>query len=307
MLQAKVSCTECAIRVPVRLSRGKTTVIHGKIYYGGGVADYDYIEYIVYCYDPLQDTWTSLPSLPVRWFGLGEINGTLVAVGGNRSKKPVNEVHTYNEQSHKWKRMIPPMPTSRWSLNVLSLESALVVAGGYTPTYTAAVEIFILDTSQWYTTNPLPTACIDVSLVAIGNTCYALGGYKSPSVLNQALCASVDDLLSNAVPATNQTTHSSSSDTWKALPNTPTYRPAAAVLAGNLFAVGGIEASEGGTDKKEIYMYSSSTDSWIYVCDLPAPRSLTAVTALSSTEILVIGGWDGSRADTVYKGTLHVQ
>ena len=201
------------------------------------------------------------------------------------------------------------MSMARDSPGVLSLQSALVVAGGRTPTsYTATFEIFKPDTSQWYRTDTLPTACQDISLVAIGNTCYALGGYEGPSHLNQALSASVDDLLRNALRPANQTTHSGSSDTqsaWKTLPNTPTCEPAAAVLAGNLLAVGGRETSEGGTAKKEVYMYSLSTNSWIYISDLPAPRSETAVAVLSSTEILVIGGWDGERVNTVYKGTLH--
>ena len=153
---------------------------------------------------------------------------------------------------------------------------------------------------------------ISDSLVAIDNTCYALGGWNG-SHLNQALYASVDDLLGNSVPA-NQTTHSGSSDNqsaWKTLPNTPTYRPAAAVLASNLLAIGGWETSKGGAAKKEVYMYSSSTNSWIYISDLPAPLSETAVAVLSSREILVIGGWtggdDGDRVDTVYKGILHLK
>ena len=171
----------------------------------------------------------------------------------------------------------------------------------------AIVEIFKPDTSQWYRTDPLPTACCLISLITIGNTCYALGGYTGTN-LNQALYASVDDLLGNAVPA-DQTAHSGSSDTqsaWKTLPNTPTYLPATAVLAGNLLAVGGKETSEIlGAAKKEVYMYSLSTNSWIYISDLPAPRSNAAVAVLSSTEILVIGGYDdGGRVNTVYKGTL---
>ena len=196
------------------------------------------------------------------------------------------------------------MPTARLSPGVLSLQSALVVADG--SSYTAAVEIFKPDTSQWYRTDPLPTACQNISLVAIGNTCYALGGY-SDSRLNQALYASVDDLLRNAVPA-NQTTHSGSSDTqsaWKTLPNTPTHRLAAAVLAGNLLAIGGRETSEGGAPKKEVYMYSPSTNSWIYFSDLPAPRSFIVVAVMSSTRVLVIGGWnERERVNTVYQGTL---
>ena len=148
-----------------------------------------------------------------------------------------------------------------------------------------------------------------ITPVVIGNTCYALGGYDWPLSLNQTLHVSVDDILRNAVRA-NQTTHSGSSDTlsaWKMLANTPTYRPAAAVLAGNLLAIGGDETSEGGADKKEVYMFSPSTNSWIYISDLPEPRSTTAVSVLSSTEILVIGGWCGGRVSTTYKGTLQLK
>ena len=194
---------------------------------------------------------------------------------------------------------------------VLSLQSALVVAGGVTSVmnYTGIVEIFKPDTLQWYKTDPLPTACRDVSLVAVGNACCALGCF--PSHLNQALYASVDDLLCNALPA-NQTTHSGSSDTqsaWKKLPNTPTNEPAAAVLAGNLLGIGGNKTSSyGRADKEEVYTYSPSTNSWIYVSNLPAPRSYTAVAVLSSTEILVIGGLvDRDKVNTVYKGTLHLK
>ena len=272
--------------------------------------------YIIYCYDPSQDKWTTLPPLPVVGFGLGQVNGKLVAVGGQKESggqtsskvytynEITNEVYTYDERSRKWKQTIPPMPTARWFPGVLSLQSALIVAGGVV---LHAVEVFRPDTSQWYRTDPLPTACCRISLVAIGNTCYALGGYKYPSSLNQALYVSVGDLLRNAVPA-NQTTRSGSSDTqsaWKTLPNTPTYRPAVAVLAGYLLAIGGEETSERGAPKKEVYMYSPSTNSWIYISDLPAPRLLTAVAVLSSTRVLVIGGGnEGEIVNTVYQGTL---
>ena len=286
----------------------KTTVINGKVYCGGGGTYDGDGDYIVYCYDPSQDNWTTLPPLPVRWFGLGQVNGKLVAVGGRKKSdgRATNEVYTYNEQSRKWKQTIPPMPTARQSPSVLSLQSALVVAGGATIGYTDAVEIFKADISQWYRTDRLLTACQAISPIVIGNTCYALGGYNGQQI-KQAICASVDDLLRNAVPA-NQTTLSGSSDTlsaWKTLANTSTYRPAAAVLAGNLLAIGGNETSEGEADKKEVYMFSPSTNSWIYISDLPEPRSVTAVAVLSSTEILVIGGWCGDIVSTNYKGTLH--
>ena len=234
-----------------------------------------------------------------------------MAVGGrkNSDDSTTNEVYTYDEQSKKWKQTIPLMPTARHSPGVLSLQSALVVAGGDDYIESDAVEIFKADTSQWYTTDPLPTACGDISLVAVDDTCYTLGGYKDPSHPNQALHASVDDLLHNAVPA-NQTTHSGSGDTqsaWKTLPDTPTYQPTATVLAGHLIAVGGDETSDGGADMKEIYTYSPSTKSWIYISDLPAPRSRTTVAVLSPLEILVIGGLYGNKVKKVYKGILRLK
>jgi N-acetylneuraminic acid mutarotase len=81
------------------------------------------------------------------------------------------------------------------------------------------------------------------------------------------------------------------------------------VLVGKLLAIGGNERTGlGGAAMKEVYMYSPSTNSWIYISDLPAPRSITTAAVLSSTEILVIGGWDGgSRVNTVCKGILYLK
>lgn len=54
-------------------------------------------------------------------------------------------------------------------------------------------------------------------------------------------------------------------------------------------------------------MNSPSSNSWIYISDLPVPLSGIAAASLSSTEILVIGGWsiDG-KVNSVYKGTLQL-
>ena len=306
-IQINITWKQCA-RLPTELNHGKTTVINGKVYCGGGIAALS-TAYAVYCYDPSQNEWTTLPRLPVCTFGLGQLRGKLVAVGGEKT----NDVYTYDERSQTWEQTVPPMPTARDCMHVLSLQSGLVVAGGCTtvpPYYTATVEIFKPDTSQWYRTDPLPIACCQVSLVAIGNICYALGGYDG-SCLSQALYASVGDLLANAIPA-NQTTYSGSSDTqsaWKTLPNTPTYQPTVAVLDGNLLAIGGKETGRvNSMNSKKVYMYSPSTNSWIHISDLPAPISGTGVAVLSSTgQILMIGGHDGDYKNTVYKGTLQLK
>lgn len=300
-MQASINWKQCA-DLPTKLSSGKCTVIDGKVYCGGGMtANDDENKYIVFCYDPVGDKWTTLPPLPVRYFGLGQVGGKLVAVGGMRKdRKRSNEVFTFDERSKKWKQTISAMPTPRHAPSTLSLQSPdtlLIVAGGggTSGQDTDAVEVYKAGTSQWYSTDPLPTACQDISLHFDQETmcCYALGGFKYPSQLNQALYASISDLLGNAVLSANQTgavdsrENITSESAWKTLPNTKTYQPSAAVFAGNLLAIGGQETLQGGKVKKNIYMYSPSTESWVYFGNLPEPRSQDCVQGKTNSRNLV--------------------
>ena len=245
-----------------------------------------------------------------------------MTVGGdNKRNEATNEVYTYEEslKTRKWKQIIPPMPTARSFPCVLSLQSALIVAGGMLQLhkYTEIIEILKPDTPQWYRTCELPPklgfcsiASITLQLVAIGDKIYTLGGSEHT---DQMFVALVDDLLRYAVPATaNQITHIPSRDTslkstWKELCETETYVPAVSMLAGNLFTIGGGIGFESISTK--VYIYSCSTNSWVHICDTPFRQAGAAVAILSSTEILVIGGWlddfDMERLDSVYKGTLH--
>ena len=299
---------------PIKISGGMTTVINNKVYCtsGGGVNRASGYENAVFCYNALEDKWTALPPLPIKCtqFGLGQINNELVAIGGwniDESKR-ADDVYSYDEHLQQWKTLCLHMPIARNYPGILSLQSVLLVAGGFSLN---TVNFLHTNTSQWYRTDSLPTDCCNISFVAIDDQCYVIGGYNEPYHLNQALCASIDDLFDKAIPV-NQTTSSDESVTqsaWKALPNTPTYQPTAAVLAGNLLAIGGKETSkweQGSSNKREIYMYLHSSHSWVYINDLPFPRSYTAVATLSSTEILVIGGWgEDGITSTVYKGILN--
>ena len=68
--------------LPIPAVYGQTTVINETVYFGGFDADKDDDEHKIYSYHSFQDVWTTLPPLPVRWFGLGQVRGKLVAVGG---------------------------------------------------------------------------------------------------------------------------------------------------------------------------------------------------------------------------------
>ena len=81
-IQVSITWKQC-VELPTIICNGKTTVINGKVYCGGGVTGGDN-DFTVNCYDPSKDKWTTLPPLSVKWFGLGQVNGKLVAVGGRR-------------------------------------------------------------------------------------------------------------------------------------------------------------------------------------------------------------------------------
>ena len=208
----------------------------------------------------------------------------------------------YAFDAQKWKKStaVPPMAIARNSPAVLSLDKTLIVAGGNVEggRSTNAVEIFRQVTSQWHQAATLPKACCNMSLVSSGDTVYILGGYNQPSLLNLVLYSSIDNLLQAKDPT---------KPVWGMLQSTPSYQPPAAMLYGNLLAIGGWTVAGGKVARKNVYMYSATTDSWVYFSDLPEPCAWTTCAVLSATEILVIGGRNEENVRAVYKGTMTVK
>ena len=305
VLQASITWKCCTV-LPDKLCYASTTIIGDKVYCRIGQTCPPGDEYVVNSYDHTQDKCSTLPPLPVRFFGLGNVDGNLVAVGGLKKAddKPTDGVYTYDGQSRKWRKRIPHMPTARGFPSILSLESAIVVAGGVADDYTHidAVEVFITDTSQWHKTEPLPTGGSDMSTVVIENMCYIVGGHDCAD-LDDVFYASLDDLLHSTMLADQMTETVSA---WKILPRTPTFNPVGGVLAGNLLAMGGSNTSDGESPNGTIHMYSPSTSSWMYIGNLPCGAEYgIGVAMLSHTELLVIGG--APKVNTIFKGTLHLK
>ena len=301
---------------------GQSTVIDGKVYYGGGYCGYDDNYYKLHCYDPSQNKWTTLPTHPVCYFGLGEVKGELVTVGGLKRTGDgeyvaTNDVYVFDESTQKWKQSIPPMPTARHSPAVLSHPSCLVVAGGITSReYTDTVEIYNINTSQWSRTDSLPQACSNSKEAVYNNMGYLMGGFNGGKLFNTVYTASIDKLISNAVAVDQPTDDSNSTDNateddlaWKVVANTPDYGPSAVVMSGMVLAIGGTESSDiiSTEPTKAVYVYSQSMDSWFHIGDLPTPVYNAAISSLSPTEFIIIGGCDENNKNisTVHKVTLQ--
>ena len=50
--------------------------------------------YLIQEYSPTDDRWSTLPPAPVCAFGMGELNGQLVIVGGETRRAVTGKVHT---------------------------------------------------------------------------------------------------------------------------------------------------------------------------------------------------------------------
>jgi N-acetylneuraminic acid mutarotase len=288
------------------MDSGQSIVIQGMVYYGGGLASAGKDCYL-YCYNPHQDQWTSLPQLTVKRFGLGQMFGKPVVIGGSKKdNSPSNEVSVYcaAERFYKWRKYFP-MPTARSFPTVVSHQSYVIVAGGIVGgEYVHAVEIFVMAYEQWVICERIPVPCYNMSAVVIQDKCYLLGGFNNNGTLNHVFCVAISDIVNSGLSHTR-----SISSVWKRFPETPACGPMATVIAGSLFILGGDETCTQTATQERIHVYSPSSNSWVYVNDLPAPRIDATVTALSSTEILVIGGRESKdigTVNTVYKGVVQI-
>ena len=257
-------------------------------------------------YNPKQDTWSQLPICPTIHFGLTQLDGKLVTVGGSKLDHHltiINDVYIFQD-SETWENsVIPPMPTARSRLTAFNYKSTIVVSGGSTHwhtdsqlrTRTNAVEVFQTKTYQWYRAEPLPVANSGMSCDIVNDTCYLIGGIKSDGYASiQAYCTSVSNLISRALPPNHPETSSTpqaspSPPTWQVLPECPLAISTAAELGGCLLAIGGRDDID---PSSAVHMYSPSTNSWVRISsgDLPVPRYFAAATQLEGGEVIFVGG-----------------
>ena len=291
--------------LPVVMSQHHIVRIGSTIYCGGGLAGGIDKSRQVFKYSPNQDTWSQLPICPTIYFGLTQLDGKLVTVGGSRIDQfiPINDVYIFQE-SETWENsIIPPMPTARFYPTAFNYKSTLVVSGGLTHwdtdsklrTRTDAVEVFQTKTYQWYHAEPLPVGHCGMSCDIVNDTCYLIGGSKLGAASIQVYCTSVSNLISRTLPPDHPETSSTpqaspSPPTWQVLPECPLSYFTAVELGGGLLAIGGVDDSE--SPSSAVHMYSPSTNSWVRISsgDLPVPRFLAAATQLEGGEVIFVGG-----------------
>ena len=246
--------------MPKTLHIPQCTVLGGAVF----VAGWDSRD--VLRYETRSDQWSVLPSCPVSHFGLGQLSGKLVTVGGlDRRGAPVNHVYTYVQETQQWKKSIPPMPTPHQLPTVITYNSSIAVCGGIGRK--RVVEVFNSEAAQWHTAAPLPVACVYMQLTITNDTCY-LGRGGTVSSTRSIMCASLPSLFQPSSPHEQQTSAQQQS-VWTVLPDMPLYYSALANMGGTLLALGGRESESSPLSDAIIHAYSASTKAWVKIASLP--------------------------------------
>ena len=155
------------------------------------------------------------------------------------------------------------------------------------------MEVYSSTTSQWYTADPLPQPCADMSSVTISGCSFLLGGYNADhKPIRSSFCVDMSTLIDRANIIHRGTT------SWKTLPDTPLAKSTAATLSGRLLAVGGVE--ENGPVQSSVYMFVRPINSWVKLLsgDLPVEGYFTTTVQLSNNRVMVMGGLDKNNKDT---------
>ena len=262
-------------------------MVQGILYIGGGKAISDNDDYIVIEYDTCSGKWGRLPPYRLCYFAMAMIDNQLVLVGGvNKQSRRSKLLGVWSTDNKEWTHPYLDMPTARSSSSAVTYDKWLIVAGGRSGDGTplSTVEVMDIDTKQWFTGTPTPTAFTNMKTAIVGDLWYLMGGGDDNG-------EAIDTVYSVSLPVLISQVNSTQKDPqiWKCISGLGLYFSTPLSISGSLLALGGKKM-----DKDEyvttIHNYQPETGEWVKVGDLPSPRPECTCTMINSGEVLVTGG-----------------
>ena len=230
--------------------------------------------------------WTLLPESPVVYFAMAATKGMLVLIGGMDMERraATNQIHCWDKELQRWVKNLPPMQSARQDCMAASYQKWLLVAGGSNNKKPiSSVEILDSDSTQWIVASSLPKPSAGMTSCVVQNTCYLVGGtnFIEPSrgetgPKEYAFSLELDENIA--------------SNKWSQLPNTPFYCSSAVPFGEYVMTVGGTDSLVSGIYNACMFLYSPSSEKWVYVGNMPYARSHVACVVLSHGCMAVIGG-----------------
>ena len=280
---------------PVGRYRHTAVCLNGVIYVGGGIETGWNASYIINCYDPVNNSWSSSINTPYCFFTMTTLNNKLVTAGGQGSNnKRTNQILTLDAgQLKNYTKMI----TARSSATAAGHQGMLIITGGDDDkgNILSSTEVFDSNNRQWFTTSDLPQPHCELQSVIANNILYLLGGtnkdrYNSPAVFT----APLDTLSAHHL-------------NWNTHQDTPWCNSVSVSVNGtHLLIVGGYNK---GKCISDIHILNKVSYSWEAIGHIPSAAESSAAVSTADNRVIVIGGENHKReyTNTVWIGSCEPQ
>ena len=269
---ASLEWKECS-EMPLGMSDAQAVLLGEKVYIGGGDSTYDISPAVLLIYDCHNDSWKTLDT-PTLNYALTTYNSQLVLVGGRdpTNKHVTNQLWALDEQ-WQWTQSLPPMTTGRSWASAVSMDHYLIVAGGHDEHILDVVEVY--DGQYWRKVQSIPKASCSMKSCLLKGIWYLADGEEQK---REIIYTSLYSLI-----ATTSSVMVRQTSAWKKLANVPLEWSTPVIIGKQLATVGGFPYSSA------IHVFFSS-NSWVYVGNLPVASHSTCTVVLSTGELLVVGG-----------------
>ena len=254
--------------------------------------------YIINCYDPVNNSWSSSINTPYCFFAMTTLNNNLVTVGGeDGNNKTTNQILTMDAgQLNNYTKMI----TAKSRTTAAGHQGMLIIAGGWDDKKKrlSSTELFDSNSGQWYICSDLPQPYSSLVSVIADNILYLLEGVGEDG----------DSITVFTVPLDSLSTHIFE---WNAHEDTPVHNSAPVSVNGtHLLIMGGsYKGISRYTYTSDIHKLNKASHSWEAIGHIPSARSSLAAVSTAANKVIVIGGWNYKReaTNTVWIGSCEPQ
>ena len=272
--------------------------LNGLVYVGGGIEAGYKESYIINCYDPVNDSWSSSINTTYSYFAMTTLNNKLVTAGGwDRSDKRTAQVLTLDAgQLKDHSKMI----TSRSHATAAGHHGMLIITGGVDDNYKtlSSTELFDSNNGQWYKCSDLPQPHYKLQSVIVDNMLYLLGGINKNGYSPAVSTAPLDTLSTHQLK-------------WNTHQDTPWGCSAPVSVNGtHLLIVGGYKGTGGKTTvTSDIHKLNKASHSWEAIGHIPSARCRSAAVSTADNRLIVIGGVNDKNeiTSTVWIGSCEPQ
>ena len=273
--------------------------LNGLVYVGGGWETGGRASYIINCYDPVNNSWSSPINTPYRHFAMTTLNNKLLIAGGwDKRNKRTNQILTMDAgQLKNYTKMI----TARSYATATGHQGMLIITGGEDDKgkKLSSTELFDSSNGQWYMTNDLPQPHSELKSVIVDNILYLLGGVNKDGYASPAVFTAPLDTLSRYQLK------------WNTLHDAPWCRPAPVSVYGThlLIVGGGKMIGDKYTRTSDVYKLNKVSHSWEAIGHIPSARRQSAAISTADNRVIVIGGKNdkGEYTNTVWIGSCDPQ